>query len=141
MLPFLVTCSYKAYMTTALLNVTRKKNFDGMTIHFDTVHELSFTFSISLVFQNTIEGYLAYFPIVGRLKCDSTYVDHQGRWELSGWGLLSVYKSDWMRFGGRHNKKLLPKQFFLTKSTKLFLPSFLSHELFRYIKFFTSFCN
>ncbi len=54
-----------------------------------------------LAFQNTIEGRLVYLPIVGRLDCDSTYVDHQGYWEIAGYGLLSVYKSDWMRFGGK----------------------------------------
>ena len=78
---------------------------------------------LSLVFQNTIEGHLAYFPMVGRLKCDSTYVDHLGHWDLAGYGILSVYKSDWKRFGGKHNKKLLPNQFFLSQSTKLFKPS------------------
>ena len=56
-----------------------------------------------LVFQNTIEGRLVYMPIVGRLDCGSTYVDHQGYWETAGYGFLSVYKSDWIRFGGKRN--------------------------------------
>jgi len=43
-----------------------------------------------LVFQNTI-GRLVYMPIVGRLDCGSTYVDHQGYWETIGYGLVSVY--------------------------------------------------
>ncbi|KAL9979434.1 hypothetical protein ACROYT_G017105 [Oculina patagonica] len=54
--------------------------------------------------KNTIEGRLVYLPIVGRLDCDSTYVDHQGYWEIAGYGLLSVYKSDWMRFGGMNTE-------------------------------------
>ena len=60
-----------------------------------------------LVFQNTIEGRLVYMPIVGRLDCGSTYVDHQGYWETAGFGLLSVYKSDWIRFGGKRNNLFL----------------------------------
>ncbi|PFX21772.1 beta-1,4-N-acetylgalactosaminyltransferase 3-like [Stylophora pistillata] len=51
----------------------------------------------------TIEGRFVYAPIVGRLNCGSTYVDHQGFWELSGYGFLGVYKSDWQRFGGMNS--------------------------------------
>ena len=47
-----------------------------------------------------------YMPIVGRLDCESTYVDHHGYWETIGYGFLSVYKSDWIRFGGKRNKCL-----------------------------------
>ena len=50
--------------------------------------------------QNTIEGYIAFFPAVGRLKCESSSIDHQGFWQMDGFGLLSVYKSDWLRFEG-----------------------------------------
>ena len=38
---------------------------------------------------------------MGRLDCQSTYIDHQGHWEIYGYGLLAVYKSDWIRFGGK----------------------------------------
>ena len=38
---------------------------------------------------------------MGRLYCQSTYIDHQGHWEIYGYGLLAVYKSDWIRFGGK----------------------------------------
>lgn len=50
--------------------------------------------------MNTIAGKLAYFPIVGRLDCQSSSVEHQGFWQLDGYGLLSIYKSDWEKFGG-----------------------------------------
>jgi len=61
------------------------------------------TYLLLLVFQNTIEGRLVYMPIVGRLDCGSTNVDHKGYWETAGYGLVSVYKSDWKRFGGKRN--------------------------------------
>ena len=51
--------------------------------------------------QNTIEGRIAFFPAVGRLDCQSTYIDHQGFWQMDGFGLLAVYKSDWIHFGGK----------------------------------------
>lgn len=50
--------------------------------------------------MNTIAGKLAYFPIVGRLDCQSSSVDHKGFWQLDGYGLLAIYKSDWEKFGG-----------------------------------------
>ena len=36
---------------------------------------------------------------MGRINCHSTYIDHQGFWQIDGYGLLAVYKSDWIRFG------------------------------------------
>ena len=44
---------------------------------------------------------MAYFPIVGRLDCESSSVEHQGFWEMSGYGIMAIYKSDWDRFGGK----------------------------------------
>ena len=58
-------------------------------------------FMFMFMFQNTIEGRTAYFPVVGRLDCGSTTANHQGFWELNGYGLLGVYKSDWTKFGGK----------------------------------------
>ena len=53
--------------------------------------------------QNTIAGRMAYFPIVGRLDCASSSVEHLGFWEMDGYGIMSIYKSDWERFGGENN--------------------------------------
>ena len=59
---------------------------------------------ILLIFpQNTIVGRMAYFPIVGRLDCGSSSAEHQGFWQLDGYGIMSIYKSDWDRFGGKLN--------------------------------------
>ena len=46
---------------------------------------------------------MAYFPIVGRLDCASSSVEHLGFWEMDGYGIMSIYKSDWERFGGENN--------------------------------------
>ena len=56
-----------------------------------------------LFVQNTIAGRMAYFPIVGRLDCASSSVEHLGFWEMDGYGIMSIYKSDWERFGGENN--------------------------------------
>ena len=55
----------------------------------------------SLIFQNTIEGRIAYFPVVGRLHCDGSSADHRGFWEINGFGLVGIYKSDWAKIGGK----------------------------------------
>ena len=46
---------------------------------------------------------MAYFPIVGRLDCASSSVEHLGFWEMNGYGIMSMFKSDWERFGGENN--------------------------------------
>lgn len=35
---------------------------------------------------------MAYFPLVGRLACDSHSTEHRGFWQLDGYGILSIYK-------------------------------------------------
>ena len=44
---------------------------------------------------------MAYFPIVGRLDCGSSSREHQGFWEMHGYGVMTIYRSDWDRFGGK----------------------------------------
>jgi len=47
---------------------------------------------------------MAYFPVVGRLACDSYSTEHRGFWQLDGYGIMSIYKADWDRFGGMNTK-------------------------------------
>ena len=46
---------------------------------------------------------MAYFPIVGRLDCASSSVEHLGFWQTDGYGVMAMYKSDWERLGGENN--------------------------------------
>ena len=48
---------------------------------------------------------MAYFPVVGRLECDSSSVEHRGFWQMNGYGLMAIYKSDWDRFWGKDNSE------------------------------------
>jgi len=50
---------------------------------------------------------MAYFPIVGRLDCGSSSEEHQGFWEMYGYGIMAIYKSDWDRFGGEPTQNTL----------------------------------
>ena len=63
---------------------------------------------------------MAYFPIVGRLDCASSSVEHLGFWQTDGYGVMAMYKSDWERLGGENNLRItchvftLKPIFFLT---------------------------
>ena len=47
---------------------------------------------------------------MGRPNCHSTYIDHQGFWQMNGYGLLAVSKSDWIRFGGKFKVNLTAEE-------------------------------
>ena len=47
---------------------------------------------------------------MGRLNYHSTYIDHQGFWQMNSYGLLAVYKSDWIRFGGKFKVNLTAEE-------------------------------
>ena len=77
--------------------------FDSISLyHFYMLNVICFLF----IFQNTVEGRIVYFPAVGRLDCDSSSSDHRGFWQLDGFGLLGIYKSDWTKIGGKWNSAL-----------------------------------
>ena len=78
-------------------------------------------------------------PIVGRLDCGSTYVDHQGYWETVGFGLLSVYKSDWIRFGGKTNPRKLIKRDAFPSQTDFNFIAFKKVAIFLHSMLFSKF--
>ena len=77
--------------------------------------------------QNTIAGRMAYFPIVGRLDCGSSSKEHQGFWEMHGYGIMAIYKSDWDRFGGKSTQNIFLGN---TTSPFFFLKRFDSYKFF-----------
>ncbi|KAL9956000.1 hypothetical protein ACROYT_G037413 [Oculina patagonica] len=54
--------------------------------------------------MNTIAGRMVYSPTVGRLDCESSSVEHGGFWQMDGYGVMAMYKSDWDRLGGMNIK-------------------------------------
>ena len=60
---------------------------------------------IELIRKHTIEGVSAFAPILRRLECGITLANEEGIWEIYGFGLFSMFKSDWKIVGGMNNKE------------------------------------
>ena len=54
--------------------------------------------------KHTLQGYAVFFPMMKRLEGRGAFLDGYGWWDTLSYGLVSMYKTDWMVIGGMNRE-------------------------------------
>ena len=92
------------FLRSGGINLALDQAPDADDIFFTADLTLGFPSSmLDNIRKRTYKGYSAYAPVLTRHMCGHSFMYPLGYWEVMGYGLMGMYKSDWMRVGGMNS--------------------------------------